>query len=64
MNYLVFEVSGPVWLKMVYLSMSWSLVGVGGSWPACGVAQPIWFLLNFLNQILKVMTMLSDDVGT
>lgn len=54
------EITG--WL--VYLSMSWSLVRVGGSWSTCKVAQPTWFLQNFLNQFLKATTMVSDDVGT
>ena len=47
-----------------YLSMSLSLVAVGGSRPGCGVAQPTWFLLCFLNQLLKATTMASDDAGT
>jgi hypothetical protein len=48
-----------------YLSMSLSLVAVGGSRPGCGVdAQPTWFLLCFLNQLLKATTMTSDDAGT
>ena len=47
-----------------YLSMSVSLLGVGGSWSGCGVAQPTRFLQYFLNQLLEATTMVSDDAGT
>ena len=47
-----------------YLSMSVSLLGVGGSSSGCGVAQPTRFLQYFLNQLLEATTMVSDDAGT
>jgi len=51
-------------LGLSYRSMSVSLLGVGGSWSGCGVAQPTRFLQYFLNQLLEATTMVSDDAGT